>query len=72
MDYRKLNAEVKGRMYDLHLKINYLPSFHNGFREQIGRDYWIEHESEEELEYFYKKINISLRKEKINKIFKKI
>ena len=69
--YNNLDEEIKNKMYDIYLKENYYAEFQKEFREQIGRDFWFEH-NPEALWHYYKRVNIIFRKEKIQKIFKKI
>lgn len=72
MDYGNLSDEIKNKMFDIRLKeINTSP-YQENFRYIISRDFWINTNIDDKLEYYYKIANKQSRKVKIIKIIKKI
>ncbi len=71
MDYGNLSDEIKNKVFDMYMEESYESPFQEQYRYFIGRDFWISH-NQYKFEEYYKVVNKLIRKEKINKIIKKI
>ena len=71
MNYENLSEDVKNKVYDMYLKEASESPFQEQFRYFIGRDFWINLNGDK-FEHYYSIVNKQLRREKINKLIKKI
>lgn len=71
MDYEKLDENTKNMMYDEYLRTTYESPFQEEFRVLIGREFWLIH-NPDKVEYYYNKLKMKMRKEKISKLNEKI